>query len=587
MPVNTAGMAARPIFFDELNWLADPAARANANKDGNGFATLPHDVVRIRILSRVMPEPRLLFLVRPYDVCTRTAPYEPTLKAIRHFSLTCKYFHALALLHRRLWPIQVRRYASQLDFDYEMKARPDPAYNAVRDACRKRYGVDPVVFFESQTPQQAFVNIRLNEDELSLPVHEKLDKFLVPEKSLALRLPKFASTACVDTLLQAVFGQLEELEIPEIQSKESQEAIAKAFRRGTVLRHCSIDCCGPRLLDALLDLKELISLKLIEPNFLPSHFDNLTDAKFADKLECFVLTAKLNGYFQRLSVILPKFAHLLELQLTPLNFGEREAQRLAEAIVSLPMLRNLVLNNIDSSAIGLLALMLRDMHGLRQFSVQGNITSDDAACLLDALSGVQLEQLVLNFKLADATAKALSVRLLEPECMLCHLELTSALSIEVARELMRGISGNTSLETLILQLPGENYHIGSSSSSSEDSDADDHLGNPAVVVANLIAQTISEARGLRYLRVSFKNLEPKQVTAIVAALLLSPTVLELDLHDNPWNPKTSARFLEGLKKNFVLLDVQVPGVENEVSNEIKSLLKRNRMRKSDPNISTS
>jgi hypothetical protein len=67
---------------------------------------------------------------------------------------------------------------------------------------------------------------------------------------------------------------------------------------------------------------------------------------------------------------------------------------------------------------------------------------------------------------------------------------------------------------------------------------------------DLTAQTISEARGLRYLKVSFKNLEPKQVAAIAAALLLSPTVLELDLHDNPWNAKTSARFLEGLKKKL-------------------------------------
>lgn len=586
--VNTAGLAARTIFFDELNWLADPAARSNADKDENGFATLPHDVVRIRILSRVMPEPRLLFLVRPYDACTRTAPYDPTFKAIRNFSLTCKYFHALALLYRRSWPVQVRRYASQLDFSYEMMARLNPNYDAVRNACRKRYGVDPVVFFNSPMPQQAFVNIRLNEDELSPPVHEKLDKFLIPEKSLALRLPELANTACVDQLLQAVLGQLEELEIPENQSEESQEAIAKAFRISPALRHCSIEQCGKQLLDALLELKKLISLKLIEPNFLPSHFDNLTDAKFADKLECFVLTATANEYFQHLFISLPKFAHLLELQLTPLYFGEREAQRLAQAIVSLPMLRNLVLNKIDSSAIGPLALMLRDMHGLRQFSAQGNITSDDAACLLDALSGVPLEQLVLDFKFSDATAKALSVRLLAPECVLCHLELTSALSLEVARELVRGISGNTSLETLILQFPNESYRIGSSSSSSsEDSDADDHLDNPAVAVAHLIAQTISEARGLRYLKVSFKNLEPKQVAAIAAALLLSPTVLELDLHDNPWSKKTSARFLECLKKNFVLLEVQVPDVDKEVSNEIISLLKRNRMRKFDPNISTS
>ena len=591
--VNTTGLAARTIFFDEITWLADPAARANANKDENGFATLPDDVVRIRILSRVMPEPRLLFLVRPYDACTRTAPYEPTLKAIRNFSLACKYFHALALLYRRSWPIQVRRYASQLDFSYEMMARLNPNYDAVRNACRKRYGVDPVVFLKSPIPQQAFVNIRLNEDELSPPVHEKLDKFLIPEKNLALRLPEFASTACVDHLLQTVLGQLEELEISENQSEESQEAIAKAFRSSTVLRHCSIDQCGQQLLYALLELKELVSLKLIKPNFPSSYFGNLIDAKFADKLECFALTAMLNGYFQHLFIILPKFAHLLELQLTPANFDERKAQHLAEAIVSLPMLRNLVLNNIDSSAIGPLASMLRDMQGLRQFSAQGNITSDDAAVLLDALSSVQLEQLVLDFKLADATGKILSARLLAPECVLSHLELTSALSLEVARELMRGISGNTSLETLILQLPSQFRHIesfsssSSSSSSSEDSDADDRLDNPAVAVANLIAQTISEARGLRYLRVSFKNLEPKQVAAIAAALLLSPTVLELDLQDNPWDDKTSARFLEGLKKNFVLLDVRVPEVKNEVTNEIKSLLKRNRMRKSDPNISTS
>jgi hypothetical protein len=301
----------------------------------------------------------------------------------------------------------------------------------------------------------------------------------------------------------------------------------------------------------------------------------------------FLLTAIANEYFQRLFIILPKFAHLLELQLTPANFDERKAQHLAEVIVSLPMLRNLVLNKIDSSAIGPLALMLRDMQGLRQFSAQGILTSDDAACLLDALSGVHLEQLVLDFKLAGATAKALSARLLAPECVLCHLELTSALSLEVTRELMRGISGNTSLETLILQFPDEIYRIGSSSSSSsEDSDADDHLDNPAVAVANLIAQTISEARGLRYLRVSFKTLKPKQVAAIAAALLLSPTVLELDLQDNSWDDKTSARLLEGLKKNFVLLDVRVPEVKNEVTNEIKSLLKRNRMGKSDPNIST-
>lgn len=355
-----------------------------------------------------------------------------------------------------------------------------------------------------------------------------------------------------------------------------------AGRKQWVIRHC-----GPELLEALLELKELISLKLIDPKFRPSKLDELNEARFFDKIECFALTATLGGYFQLLPAILPKFLHLLELQLAPLNFGEKEAQGLTEAIATLPMLRNLAVKNIDMSAISPLASMLRSMTGLRQFSVQGYIANADAASLLQALSSMQLEQLVLDIPLGDAAAKALSARLSMPECALLHLQMRSALSLPVAQELMRGISGNTSLETLMLKLIRQNYHMESSSSSSDDSDSDDHSANPEVRVATLIAKTIPEARGLRRLCISLQGLRPQRVAAIASALLSSPTVLELDLTENNWDAKTSAIFLEGLEKNLVLLDVRVPVVEPEVSKKIGELLQRNRINKSVPDGSIS
>jgi hypothetical protein len=154
--------------------------------------------------------------------------------------------------------------------------------------------------------------------------------------------------------------------------------------------------------------------------------------------------------------------------------------------------------------------------------------------------------------------------LANPNCSLRYLELQGYWAKEAALAFVQGLSGNRSLDTLIIKMTnpgGSDSTDGGETDTGEDSVESDKQGQDSPrgdSVVWSIVEAVPTMGALTSLQLSDADLSPNNIAAIGIAALDSSTLLMLSLQENRWDADAAKRFSEALEKNNVLIEVILP-----------------------------
>ncbi len=181
------------------------------------------------------------------------------------------------------------------------------------------------------------------------------------------------------------------------------------------------------------------------------------------------------------------------------------------------------------------------------------------------------------------TGKAFKRWLANPNCSLRYLELEGYWAKEAALTFVQGLSGNRSLNTLIIKMispGGSDSTDGGDTDTSEESVESNKQGQDSPRGSSVvwsIVEAVPTMEALTSLQLSDADLSPENIAAIGIAALDSSSLLMLSLEKNGWNMEAAKRFSEALEKNNVLCEVILPSRGGaHFRGEIQSRLERNR-----------
>lgn len=565
------------------------------------ISDLPSEVTRL-IFKNFVP-PNTPFLHR-YDAAPFSVIYQPTVITFAKLAQTCKAFQGY-VAHLRLDSglVEFRRQGSRIEFENMLKRKNNAGQSDTRSKlqtidvastsnsstssaaasassttvssattsstgalqnvgdmrknCQLRYGIDPVVPSMAHTPQRAPVHIMLLLSDLrSGELNTHLQKEWQPGKRHLVYIDKLASNEDFETLalvllekvamsdgtLRERAADVEELDINFIEEEIEQLPLAKAIAQCTSLLHLEI--CNPKLvmLQALISLANLQSLKLRHCNVDGGAFQILANGKFKDTLQCLsVNSIKFEiEHLKALRDMARQFTNLRDLRIFPLPNGidSVAADEIAQTLPAFASLDSFSISFVNFNVVTQIMPALQKLEALRQLEFSEiALTGDECAVFFHKLQGLPLlESLFISTPLSQAAASQLRIMLKKNTCCLQHLQLYKCgLDANAATELAAGLKANRSLKSLILR--GASLDQAS---------------------ATILGQAVGNHPGLLDVKFLFNNITAGTTFRLLSGALASKSLMALDLASNGWHPEAEQAVLDLLKANTSLIRLVLP-----------------------------